>query len=151
MSEAALRLVGAHDFVGFAAQESRGCTVRNVFRADVRVIAGPMGPLMTGREMGAEIWQTSWHAASGTSAGGRLIAIEVEANAFLRHMVRRIVGSLVRVGLGRSVSGDIAAVLARREKAGAGPTAPAHGLDLYSVAYRDASMVSVGRLEMAQE
>ena len=75
--------------------------------------------------------------------------LEFEANAFLRHMVRRIVGSLVRVGRGWLSADELGRVLRNGAKAGAGPAAPAHGLDLFRVAYDDAIMVDMGRLGSA--
>ena len=56
------------------------------------------------------------------------VVIEVEANAFLHHMVRNIVGSLLPVGRGERDPDWIAALLAGRDRSVAGPTAPASGL-----------------------
>lgn len=64
-----------------------------------------------------------------------MIAIDIAANAFLRHMVRNIVGTLVLVGTGKLQIDDFAAVLAGRDRRKAGRTAPAHGLYLMSVSY----------------
>jgi tRNA pseudouridine38-40 synthase len=61
--------------------------------------------------------------------------IEVEGDAFLRHMVRILVGTLVEVGIGRRDPDGIPAVLAARERSRAGPTAPARGLCLVRVDY----------------
>jgi len=66
---------------------------------------------------------------------GAILRIEVEGTAFLKHMVRNIVGSLVEVGRGRRVPGWIGEVLAARDRTLAGPTAPAHGLTLVDVTY----------------
>lgn len=60
---------------------------------------------------------------------------EIEANRFLRHMVRIIVGTLVEIGRGRRPPEDIASLLARGDRARAGPTAPAQGLCLVCVSY----------------
>jgi len=59
---------------------------------------------------------------------GDEIVIEVQANAFLHHMVRNIVGSLLEVGAGAQPEGWIAELLAGRDRTLAGPTAPAAGL-----------------------
>ena len=59
---------------------------------------------------------------------GHVIEIDVRANAFLHHMVRNIVGSLLLVGRGERPAGWIADVLAGRDRTRAGPTAPAQGL-----------------------
>jgi len=59
---------------------------------------------------------------------GDVLEIEVQANAFLHHMVRNIVGSLVEVGAGERPPAWIAEVLAARDRTRAGPTAPPQGL-----------------------
>jgi len=129
MDAGAQHLVGKHDFVAFAAEEKRGpSTVRRVYQADVRV---------------AQTWQTwagepsVWHTFHDSA---QLIEIEVEASGFLRHMMRRIAGTLIRVGDGRLAPDDVASVLASRDKALAGPTAPARGLCLESVTYPAAEL-----------
>jgi tRNA pseudouridine38-40 synthase len=59
---------------------------------------------------------------------GEQIHIEVQANAFLHHMVRNIVGSLLLVGRGEQPEDWIGRLLAGRDRTVAGPTAPAAGL-----------------------
>jgi tRNA pseudouridine38-40 synthase len=61
--------------------------------------------------------------------------MEIEANAFLRHMVRTIVGSALLIGQGKLPSTAMAEMLGKRDRAAAGPTAPAHGLTLVAVEY----------------
>ncbi|MGH8136557.1 MAG: tRNA pseudouridine(38-40) synthase TruA, partial [Steroidobacteraceae bacterium] len=61
------------------------------------------------------------------------------ANAFLHHMVRNIVGTLVQVGTGEQKPSWVAEALASRDRALAGITAPAHGLYLVRVHYPAAS------------
>ena len=63
------------------------------------------------------------------------LTIAVEATAFLKHMVRNIVGTLVEVGHGRRAPASIAALLESRDRTLAGPTAPPHGLVLDEVFY----------------
>jgi tRNA pseudouridine38-40 synthase len=65
------------------------------------------------------------------------ILFQVEGTGFLRHMVRIIVGTLLQVGRGARPPGDVAEVLAGRERQAAGPTARAHGLTLVEVRYAD--------------
>jgi tRNA pseudouridine38-40 synthase len=69
------------------------------------------------------------------SEHGGMLIFRVEANRFLRGMVRSIVGTLVEVGRGKLAPTDIAAVLEARDRAKAGPTAPPHGLYLVDVTY----------------
>jgi tRNA pseudouridine38-40 synthase len=64
-----------------------------------------------------------------------IIRFEVEANGFLKQMVRAIVGTLVEVGKGRITAADFQRVVLSRERKAAGPTAPAHGLFLKKVKY----------------
>ncbi|MFT3757092.1 MAG: tRNA pseudouridine(38-40) synthase TruA [Pseudoxanthomonas sp.] len=59
---------------------------------------------------------------------GEEVVIEVQANAFLHHMVRNIVGSLLMVGRGERPVEWMAELLAARDRTVAGPTAPAAGL-----------------------
>ncbi len=106
MREAARPLVGRHDFAAFQAADC-GCdhAVREVRRLDV------VG-----------------------EAGGR-IEIVVEATAFVKHMVRNIVGTLVEVGLGRREASSIPALVASGDRTKAGRTAPPQGLVLEEVFY----------------
>ena len=55
-----------------------------------------------------------------------LIVFEFSARSFLHHMVRNIVGTLIEIGLGKPY--DIDKIFAARNRAAAGPTAPASGL-----------------------
>jgi tRNA pseudouridine38-40 synthase len=66
---------------------------------------------------------------------GPLVTVELEANAFLRQQVRRTVGALVQVGLGKLTRAAFRQLLGRAEPASAGPVAPAHGLCLIRVSY----------------
>ena len=59
---------------------------------------------------------------------GEVVTIDVQANAFLHHMVRNIVGSLLEVGAGAQPEAWIAELLAGRDRTRAGATAPAAGL-----------------------
>jgi len=105
MRDAALLLVGAHDFAAFQATGSSIVDTRRVIRRiDV-------------------------------ATAGDEIHIEVEGDGFLRHMVRIIVGSLVDVGLGTRSPAWLAAALAGRDRRAAGRTAPAQGLVLEHVFY----------------
>jgi tRNA pseudouridine38-40 synthase len=66
---------------------------------------------------------------------GERIEIRAKARSFLHHQVRNIVGTLKLVGEGREPVGYVRAALEARDRAAAGPTAPAHGLYLEGVDY----------------
>ncbi len=66
--------------------------------------------------------------------GDRLV-YTIEAQGFLRYMVRTIVGTLLEVGRGRIAPEDLDGIFAARDRALAGPTAPPEGLFLIKVGY----------------
>jgi tRNA pseudouridine38-40 synthase len=66
---------------------------------------------------------------------GDIVELWIEADTFLRHMNRVLVGTMLEVATGRRELGDFAQLLEGRPRADAGPTAPANGLALVSVAY----------------
>jgi tRNA pseudouridine38-40 synthase len=63
------------------------------------------------------------------------VVVRIKGDGFLRHMVRNIAGTLVEIGTGRWDPWRLLAVLDSRNRAEAGPTAPARGLVLTHVAY----------------
>ncbi len=105
MSSAAGELCGHHDFTSFRASE---CQARSP--------------------------EKTLDALDVTQAGEE-IHIHAVAQSFLHHQVRNIAGTLQQVGLGRLTSADMAPILAARDRAAAGPTAPAAGLTLLRVDY----------------
>lgn len=105
MQAASAALLGEHDFSAFRAA---GCQASHA-RRDVTVLEL--------RRDGDWVW------------------LEISANAFLMHMVRNIMGTLVAVGKGEQPPGWVAEVLAGRDRKVGGITAPAHGLTLVSVRY----------------
>lgn len=64
-----------------------------------------------------------------------LLTIDLVANAFLRHMVRTIVGTLLLVGWGQMEPTEFAYILSKQNRQRVGPTAAAHGLTLMAVGY----------------
>jgi tRNA pseudouridine38-40 synthase len=105
MAEAAAALVGEHDFSSFQAAD---CDAENPVR---------------------RVFQ------SACEKGGDEIVCRIEATAFLRHMVRNVVGTLVEVGMGERGRDDFRTLLATRDRTRAGATAPPHGLCLVRVDY----------------
>ena len=106
MAAAAAVLVGEHDFAAFRAADAE------VLRSTVR------------RALVSRIDRED-----------ELLVYRIEATAFLKHMVRNIIGTLVEVGSGARPAADVSAVLASRDRGRAGPTAPPHGLCLVAVRY----------------
>lgn len=105
MHEAAQALLGEHDFSAFRALS---CQARSATRrVDV-----------------ARVWRE-----------GELVQFEIRANAFLHHMVRNVVGSLLEIGAGEQAVGWLAALLAERDRGAAGATARPDGLYLIDVEY----------------
>lgn len=105
MRAGAAALVGEHDFSAFRAAE---CQAKSPVRT------------LTNLELRSE---------------GSFIAFDLRANAFLQHMVRNIVGSLVYVGAGRQPPGWIAELLQGRDRRLAAPTFASDGLYLTGVEY----------------
>jgi tRNA pseudouridine38-40 synthase len=66
---------------------------------------------------------------------GEFLLIDIQANAFLHHMVRNIAGSLMAVGSGRQPAGWLAEVLAGKDRTLAADTAASQGLYLMDVSY----------------
>lgn len=66
---------------------------------------------------------------------GDLIIIKIKADGFLYNMVRIIVGTLLRVAQGKINPEDIPKIISEKNRALAGPTAPAHGLYLNKIFY----------------
>ncbi|MNV17870.1 tRNA pseudouridine synthase A [compost metagenome] len=75
--------------------------------------------------------------AISVSRQGEVIEVQVQANAFLHHMVRNIVGSLLMVGSGEKPEEWIGELLAGRDRNLAGPTAPPQGLVFVGPLYPD--------------
>ena len=66
---------------------------------------------------------------------GELLEFHIEADTFMRHMNRVLVGTMLEVATGRRSVEDFGALLEGRPRAEAGPTAPPHGLYLAAVRY----------------
>jgi tRNA pseudouridine38-40 synthase len=68
---------------------------------------------------------------------GEMVRLQISADGFLHRMVRTIVGTLVECGTGRRDPESIPGILATKNRAAAGLTAPPHGLYLAGVKYED--------------
>jgi len=106
MRAAMKHLIGTHDFKAFEGSGSpRAHTTRTLERAE-----------LTEQEEG-------------------YLVFELEANGFLRFMVRNIMGTLVDVGLGKTTPDEFKAILLSKDRRHAGRTAPPQGLFLLKVTY----------------
>jgi len=105
MRKAATKLKGRHDFSSF-------CSAGSDFSSHIR-----------------EVYEID------VGVRDSLIIIQVEANAFLKQMVRNIVGTLVDVGRRKLTPLQFGAILKARDRRKAGATAPAQGLFLVKVNY----------------
>ena len=100
MREAAAFLIGEHDFKSF-------CSAGTAAESTVRTIYD----LQVCRE-------------------GEEIVIRVTGNGFLYNMVRIIAGTLIEAGRGNLEPAEVKTILEKKDRACAGPTAPANGLTL---------------------
>jgi tRNA pseudouridine38-40 synthase len=123
MRAAAPSLVGEHDYAGFRATDCQAQnTVRRLRSVDLRVRSlAELDP------MSADVGRIDDPHAHAS------IEIDVHGEAFLKNMVRIIVGTLVAIGHGRFGEERIAEILRDKERARAGQTAPPHGLTLVEV------------------
>ncbi len=108
MRRAANSLVGTHDFLAFGVNPGR--------KVD--------DPTRTIKKI--ELTQE-----------GHYIFIDVEADGFLYKMVRSIVGTLIKVGVGKIEPEEVRTILESRDRCRAGATVPAHGLCLVEVKYAE--------------
>jgi tRNA pseudouridine38-40 synthase len=106
MRFAVSHIIGHHDFKAFeGAGSPRAHTTRHVMAADL------------------------------IDAGNRRFTFRIEADGFLRFMVRNIVGTMVDVGLGKTLPAEFKQILKSKDRTKAGATAPARGLCLMEVRY----------------
>jgi len=116
MRQSAEYLLGAHDFSSFRAS---GCSAKNPIRTIVRIKV---------EELLAIEFMTF-------TLNTPIIKISIEANAFLRHMARNIVGTLVEAGKGRFSPSRVKEILELKDRRHSGPTAPPQGLFLEEIRY----------------
>ena len=111
--QAASKLCGEHDFTSFAAVD----------------------PDLAERTSPTERSSVRTMLASEWRREGELLIYRVTGNGFLHHMVRNFVGTLVEIARVRLAPADMEQILVARDRAAAGPTAPACGLFLMNVDY----------------
>ncbi len=70
---------------------------------------------------------------------GDMVIFTFEADRFLRHMVRMMVGTLLKIGVGKLPAEAVVEILRAEDNQKAGPRAPAHGLYLVRVAYGEST------------
>jgi len=80
--------------------------------------------------------QAEWRRGAEAAHSGEWMTFDITANAFLYHMVRSLVGSLVLVGSGQLSVDEFEAMLLARDSSLAKLLAPAHGLCLMRVEYK---------------
>ena len=108
MKEAAAYLEGTHDFKSF-------CSIHTTVEDTVRTIL----------------------SCTVEKSTEDIVTIRVTGTGFLYNMVRIIAGTLIQVGIGEKEPEDITEILEKRDRSAAGPTAPAHGLTMIGIVYKD--------------
>ncbi|MCD6219519.1 tRNA pseudouridine(38-40) synthase TruA [Candidatus Calescamantes bacterium] len=116
MVEGSKYLLGRHDFSAFCSgKDLLGNKIREIYRIEIKKrkkISLPWG-----------------------SYRGEILEVEIEGNAFLKQMVRNIVGTLVEVGRGRFLPEKVKEILISGKRENAGPSLPPQGLFLKRVRY----------------
>ena len=121
LQNAADAVLGTHDFTSFAASDPDQAARESAHSSD--------GPIPTHTSNVRTLHHSRWELREG------LLLYRVTGTGFLHHMVRNLVGTFVEAGCGRFPSDAIPRILAARNRAAAGPTAPARGLFLIEVQY----------------
>jgi len=120
MAEAAGHFLGEHDFTSFAAStgseedDRERTTIRTIYRSE----------LLRAQDADSRDFAEEW-------------IYVVRGRSFMRHMVRKMVGTLVDVGRGRLDAAKLPEVFALRDRSKSGATMPPHGLCLENVEYPD--------------
>ncbi len=124
MAEGAGYLLGEHDFSAFRASDCQASSpIRRMHAIGLRILPSP-------------------YAAPLAEERGALLALDFWGSAFLKHMIRIVVGSLVEVGEGRRPAAWVGEVLASRERCLAGRTAVPGGLSLLEVYFSEAGLAA---------
>lgn len=105
LEECAAALLGVHDFTAFTPTETDHVRFER------------------------SVMRAQWRRS------GDIFEFWIEADTFMRHMNRVLVGTMLEVGVGRRTVKEFVELLDGRPRSHSGPTAPAHGLALASVSY----------------
>jgi tRNA pseudouridine38-40 synthase len=122
MAEAARLFMGEHDFTSFAAStgseedDRERTTIRTIYRSEFLRVQNP----------------------DSHDAGEEWVYV-VRGKSFMRHMVRKMLGTLVEIGRGKMSAADLPELFALRDRSKCSATMPPHGLCLESVEYPDPS------------
>ncbi|MBI3592067.1 MAG: tRNA pseudouridine synthase A, partial [Nitrospirae bacterium] len=116
MSHALSLLKGRHDFSSF---RGSGCGAKN--------------PVRTVFDISIEKLDSLSFMTAGLQ--GNFLKLRIKGDAFLRHMVRNIVGTVIEAGRGKINASDMEKILLSKDRRLAGPTAPARGLFLENIDY----------------
>jgi tRNA pseudouridine38-40 synthase len=114
LDDAAALIRGEHCFLGFAVR----------------------GTAPAGDDHRCLVTHAAWHDRPGG------LVFEIEANRFLHHMVRFLVGTSVEVALGRRPVAELEQLLAAHDNSAVSPPAPPHALFLEQVTYPAALYLS---------
>ena len=137
LSSCAAALEGVHDFTAFTPTETEHV------RFERRVLGAfwRRGAVRAGFA-GEGVWRSGEGAGVGfegegvgRSGEGAVLEFWIEADAFMRHMNRALVGTMLEVAGGRRSLASFVSLLEGRPRSEAGPTAPPHGLYLAGVGY----------------
>jgi tRNA pseudouridine38-40 synthase len=115
-SVSACYLIGKHDFSSFRAS---GCSSKNPVRKIISI----------------KVQQMNYIDFMSFRFEVPIIKISIQANAFLRHMARNIVGTLFEIGRGKIQPEKIKDIIEAKDRRKAGKTAPACGLFLEKIEY----------------
>jgi tRNA pseudouridine38-40 synthase len=144
LGQCAAMLVGVHDFTAFTPTETEHVRFeRKVLRAgwhdgteqQPRSPRPAQAPLPAVSRLGAGSPLRDPLLAGAPVGRGELLEFWIEADTFMRHMNRVLVGTMLEVASGRRTPEDFGRLLEGCPRSEAGPTAPAHGLALASVSY----------------
>lgn len=116
MNHAAASLIGEYDFATFGQPPDGDKTIRRIIQAE---------------------WQVVVDNLTKPASAGRMIVFTITANAFLRHMVRNIVGTLLEVGRQERTVSEITRALEACDRTLSGAPVPPQGLVLERVSYPD--------------